>query len=431
MLKRSGNLKFLNSIANEIMVIVTLAFLLTAPVAQRISNLIDSFDIITGNYGAYINTLINIIVINMIIMFFVKRIVINPLKKHIQDLNDLSEGNISQTIESDGNDEFSQLATGMNSTIDKLNNIIAKIQKNAVKTSDSTSELALNLKNVEESANNITKAVEEVALGASKQAEDIENISKKINLWEEMIELDQKNVRTLNASSSEARALIDRGLLEVEKLSELTEKTLEALKGVNELILKTNKSAEQIGGASNVILSIADQTNLLALNASIEAARAGEHGRGFAVVAEEIRKLAEQSTSSTRVIDEVVNELQFNSKEVVETMKKVSDIFFGQANSVKTSEDNYLSIAKAISFFEEIVVALNESGVKMLKMKSEVVDRLIVLSDVSTGNASSSEEIIATLEEQTASIAKITDASANISLTSEELKNMTQIFKLK
>src|SRR6202020_3378697 len=89
-----------------------------------------------------------------------------------------------------------------------------------------------------------------------------------------------------------------------------------------EIIGALGQRADDIGKIIEVIDDLAEQTNLLALNAAIEAARAGEHGLGFAVVAEEVRKLAEKSTQSTKEISELIQGIQKEAREAVDNMEK-------------------------------------------------------------------------------------------------------------
>jgi hypothetical protein len=118
------------------------------------------------------------------------------------------------------------------------------------------------------------------------------------------------NMKRENTRIGEATGALSMNLVAVERISsnlqKMSEKTVETAASVDHL----NERTSQIGSIVKLIKEIADQTNLLALNAAIEAARAGEQGRGFAVVADEVRKLAERTSTATSDIGKLVGSIQ-------------------------------------------------------------------------------------------------------------------------
>src|SRR6185437_11671354 len=110
-------------------------------------------------------------------------------------------------------------------------------------------------------------------------------------------------------------------------------------------IEELGKNSDQIGRIIGVIDEIADQTNLLALNAAIEAARAGEQGRGFAVVADEVRKLAERTTTATKEIAQMIQTIQAETRSAVEAMDR----------ETRHANDGVATTAQAGASLEEII----------------------------------------------------------------------------
>ena len=179
-----------------------------------------------------------------------------------------------------------------------------------------------------------------------------------------------------------------------------------------------------------MIASVSDQTNLLALNASIEAARAGEMGRGFAVVAEEIRKLAEQSSSMTAMIESIIKELRNDAEITVEKMNETNTIVAAQAESVSKSKSSFEEIASAIKKSDELVQLINQSSQVMEDSKEAVLLSLGMLLGVADDNAASAEEVSASAEEQAASAEEISSASDDLSKMAQSLQEMIRQFKV-
>lgn len=374
-----------------------------------------------------------ILVVSICMTYLIGNSIVVPIIRIIKHSEKIANLDITEDVPQkliDKKDEVGKLSEALQTTTNNLRNIIKEINRASEQVTSSSEELTATSQQSATAAEEISRTVEEIARSASEQARNTEEGSEKAIALGQTIEKDQIYMQDLNQASQRVSTVVDEGLEEIEKLTKISHESRRATDEVQEGIIKTNDSANKIGEASTVIASIAEQTNLLALNAAIEAARAGEAGRGFAVVAEEIRKLAEESTSSTKTIDEVVNELQGNSKAAVEIMERVAAILREQEISVKLSKEKYVTISNAIKEAEEAVKKLNVSGQEMERMKEEIMETLQSLSAIAEENSASTQEASAAMEEQTASMEEISSASEGLSKLAQDLQSIIMKFKV-
>ena len=371
--------------------------------------------------------ILNIVILAVIWLTSTKQIAkpLNYLINAIKNL-DISE-NISEEF-TNRYDEIGSLSIAFQTVINKIRHLSDNILDTSVELTASSESLAEIGRESSVTSDGIAITVEEIARGATEQADDIGKSAMEIEELGVLIESDRTLVVELNESLDQVDLLKDEGF---EILKDLIEKTVENKSSSNEvktIISEANESAKKIEVASQMIKNISDQTNLLALNAAIESARAGEYGKGFAVVAEEIRKLAEQSSSFSDEIENITKELTDRTEYTVETMKQVEDVVESQSVSVSQTNEKFEGISGAIETMKNIIGNIN-SLVKDMDIKKDNVILIIQnLAAVSQENAAGTEEVSASIEEQTTSMDRMKTSIEHLSEMAGEMTNSLNQF---
>lgn len=205
---------------------------------------------------------------------------------------------------------------------------------------------------------------------------EIENSFNQIQLLSEQ-NTNASNELNRNGSSLKEKSLYmvkeaENGATDVRHTAKVMNDLGEHMDLSEESMLQLSERSVEIQSIVGVIENIAAQTNLLALNASIEAARAGEYGKGFSVVAQEVRKLAESTSSSTKDIQALTNALKEEILHAIEATKKSSKLIEeGVAVSLETASkiDHILKTVQDsqldITSMEQMIAEQNELSAQM------------------------------------------------------------------
>jgi len=196
-----------------------------------------------------------------------------------------------------------------------------------------------------------------------------------------------------------------------------------------EMVTRLGARSEEIGAIVDAISQIASQTNLLALNAAIEAARAGEHGRGFAVVAEEVRKLAEQSEEAAHKIADLINAMQKDTADAVDSMNKGCEAVVNGAKSVEDLQAVFERIHALVQDGAEKTKAMDAAIVQVNEDAQNISQSVVEINSKGREVSSRMESVSAATEEQSASSEEIASAIESLSSMATEQKQALRQFK--
>ena len=291
-------------------------------------------------------------------------------------------------------------------TTQALNRLLDKMQ-------DNLKSIATGAQSVAHAANEMTSTSEQVADASTRQSEAASDMAATVQ--EMTVSINHVADRAQEAS----RISSDSG-----KLASSGEKVIgQTVSDIQDIALTVNEAAglihglelhsQQISNVVAVIKEVADQTNLLALNAAIEAARAGEQGRGFAVVADEVRKLAERTSSSTKEIADTIDTMRSGARNAVTGMQGVVDKVAIGVERAQQANDSIKLIGagsrNAVAMVEEIAAAIREQGSATNNIATQV-ERIAQMSEESSAAAGHSANAAQQLDHLAAEMRRIVSA---------------------
>ncbi|MBR5402285.1 MAG: hypothetical protein IK102_10820 [Treponema sp.] len=367
-----------------------------------------------GTQSVY-KRLIPIVVYSLSYFVLVNLLLTDDIKQCLRRITHVTDAltNNDYTVEDQwatNRSELGLIVHSVNAFKHKANDILVKFDTSAKRTSSESDDLVSNMditKNniasITESLQSIKQEIENQSAGVQESNSSIEQIMGNIRSLNNSIEAQAAGVTQSSAAVEEMVAniasvsqILEKNGEVVNLLKDASEKGQEQVKVAVDTAQAVLTQSEGILQASSIIQNIASRTNLLAMNAAIESAHAGEAGKGFAVVAEEIRKLAEQSSSQSKTIDENLHSLSDSISRITvdighvkvafeniyELTQKVREQETVIANAMEEQNSGNQQVLEAMRAISDSTSEVKNGSAEMLVGGEQILKEMQNLSEV-------------------------------------------------
>jgi methyl-accepting chemotaxis protein len=317
----------------------------------------------------------------------VTRSIVGPLRRSVDALTLVADGDLTASPGIDQRDELGRLASAFDTTMASLRSIVSTLADSARMLSGTAADIERTTARISGSAADAAVRTADVSAAASQVS---------------------ASVQTVAAASEQMGASIQEIAQSAQHAVRVADEAVREADGTRRTIDQLGQSSQEIGNVVKLISSIAEQTNLLALNATIEAARAGEAGKGFAVVASEVKDLAQETARATDDIATRVGAIQADAGGAVAAIDRIGEVVSRISDSQNT-----------------IAAAVEEQSATTREMNRNVSDAAGGTGEIATVI----DTLAGTSQVTTDGVREISTAVGELSLMSGRLQELVGTFR--
>jgi methyl-accepting chemotaxis protein len=375
-------------------------------------------------------TMLGVLVLSVILTM----IATNPIAKNVNNiklsLSKIAAGDLTTVCTVMSKDEIGEIAQSVNDMKNNMNILVDNIRNDSENLQLSAENLSQVSEEMSTSSDEVARSIQDVAKGTEEQANDLTDITYSLSKFGEDIDNIVCSIKDIDSSSSLINNMSKESNKDMNQLVASVENVSSSFNEFTSKITQLGKNINRVTEITNVINSIADQTNLLALNASIEAARAGEAGRGFTVVATNIRDLAEQSKSSSKDINMLIESISNETLSIIKSTNLMNLEIGNQMNMIDTTIESFRKIITSIDEISPKIEAVASSAASVNEEKNGISSKIESSASIAEEVSASSEEIAASSQEMSASSQEVTATAQSLYSMTQKMLSQINKFKL-
>lgn len=304
--------------------------------------------------------------------------------KLLLEIEEAREGNLTvQAKVEEG--EMGSIADAFNSTLRSLREIVDRVKATATQVQDSAYNNETSVQKLSEEATNQVRSITETLNSVAEMGQSIQSVA---------------------TSAKEAAEIARQALNAATTGDKIANQTVGSIDNIRSSVAETSKkmkrlaeSSQEISKIVGIISGISEKTNLLAFNASIEASRAGENGQGFRVVADEVRRLAERVTESTKDIEQLVNTIQSETTEVMHTMEESTTQVVQGTQLVRQTQGTLQQLAEISQKIDRLLQSISASTISQAEYSQQVTGTMQEVVAIAENTSAESEAVSNSLQE--------------------------------